>query len=205
MNTWRTIQLAGTDFGVWSASDREAELAVGAYVALSGIVTGETFRHLRSVLRFQQHELARLFSLSVGTISRWENDERAVTRSAWLVLGQLVLDEAKIRYDPEQQARACTRAEDWPGNVILICPEAPGGFQTTTPPATCAVCGTIDNGGNGRWACHFDTDCTPVCKGKCWRIYSARKAQATAEQVLLGAFALWGTEVIGADGSRSAA
>ncbi len=204
MNTWRTIIFLATEFAVWSSSDREAELSVGAYVALSGVVSGERFRYLRHVVRYRQPDIARLFGVSVGTISRWENDERVVSRAAWLVLGQLVLDEARVRYSPEQQAIACQRPVPWPANVILICPESDG-FQTTTPPATCAVCGTIDNGGNGRWACHFDTDCTPVCKGKCWHIYSAKKAQATAEQVLLGAFALWDTEVIGADGSRSAA
>lgn len=46
--------------------------------------------------------------------------------------------------------------------------------------ATCVICGCVDHGGNGRWAFHADDDCTPVCRGKCWREYSKLKAEAKA-------------------------
>ncbi len=45
---------------------------------------------------------------------------------------------------------------------------------------TCAVCGCVNTAGLGYWAFHADEDETPVCRGKCWRKYSAMKAELLA-------------------------
>lgn len=56
---------------------------------------------------------------------------------------------------------------------------------------SCAVCGTEDCGGIGRWACHADTDVTPVCTGACWRIYQAAKEDAKVLDLWTHAIGLW--------------
>jgi len=57
----------------------------------------------------------------------------------------------------------------------------------------CVICGRTACGGIGVWACHFDTDTTPVCKGACWRTYTANKQAAETEAIWLSALKRWGS------------
>lgn len=57
----------------------------------------------------------------------------------------------------------------------------------------CVICGFDGHAGLGYWAVHCDEDATPVCTGKCWRTYEARKKEAKAESDLIAALTRWGS------------
>ena len=57
----------------------------------------------------------------------------------------------------------------------------------------CLICGVSDTGGNGRWACHSDEDCNPVCRGRCFRVYNLQKAEAASLAHWERMLELWGS------------
>jgi DNA-binding transcriptional regulator YiaG len=77
-----------------SASMAELETAVSCELAKSGPASGETFRYMRKSLGMRATALAKLLGITAETVSRWENMQRAVDRTAWIVLGSLVLENA---------------------------------------------------------------------------------------------------------------
>jgi len=89
------------------------ELAVATVLAREGPIDNETFRFMRSILRLKGTDLAELLDVTSVTISKWENDKTPVPRAAWLVLAELVLDEAGGERAPLRerlQAVTSTRA-----------------------------------------------------------------------------------------------
>ncbi len=84
--------------------DRRIRLEALRCVALSGQANAETFRFLRTGLGLQAKELAYLFQMDAGTISRWENGVRDVELRAWALLACMALDLAGST-DPHPQRR----------------------------------------------------------------------------------------------------
>jgi transcriptional regulator with XRE-family HTH domain len=80
-----------------------AELAIAAGVAADGPPSGGAFSWMRRVLGLTAKQLATLLDVKVRTISRWETGAGAVNRTAWLALGDLVLEAAGK--PPEARAR----------------------------------------------------------------------------------------------------
>ena len=76
-----------------SASLERVELAVASHVAKQGPATGETFRFMRKALGLRGSELGVLLDVTAETISRWENGQRNVHRTAWVALGSMVLEK----------------------------------------------------------------------------------------------------------------
>jgi len=79
-----------------SGSMAELESAVSCELAKSGPLSGETFRYMRKSLGMRATALAKLLGITAETVSRWENMQRAVDRTAWIVLGALVLEHAGV-------------------------------------------------------------------------------------------------------------
>lgn len=71
-----------------------AELLIAAGVAQDGMPSGAAFSWMRRALGLTADGLARLLDVKVRTISRWETGASAVNRTAWLALGDLVLEAA---------------------------------------------------------------------------------------------------------------
>jgi putative zinc finger/helix-turn-helix YgiT family protein len=72
-------------------------LAVAKTLAKEGPIDGPSFRFMRKTLCMKATDLARLLDVTPETISKWENDKTPVLRSAWMVLTEMVLDEAEKR------------------------------------------------------------------------------------------------------------
>ncbi len=89
------------------AQEALVDLAIGAWIAGSGWVTGETFRFMRHALKMPAAKLGALLGVAASTISRWENNERTPTRSTWLALGGLVRERIGIHGRTEQRLEAC--------------------------------------------------------------------------------------------------
>ena len=68
------------------------DLAIGATLALTGPVSGDSFRFMRKALGLRGSELASLLSVTGETVSRWENGQRPVDLMAWILVGGLVLE-----------------------------------------------------------------------------------------------------------------
>jgi len=77
-----------------SGSMAELEGAVSCALAKTGPASGETFRYMRKSLGMRAAVLAKMLGITAETISRWENEQRAVDGTAWIVLGALVLENA---------------------------------------------------------------------------------------------------------------
>jgi DNA-binding transcriptional regulator YiaG len=109
-----TRTVAGRTFSASLATDSHGrvgikdalafELSIAAEIAAGGPVSGETFSWLRRAgLGMTARELAELLGVSNVTISRWENDARAVDRASWLVVASLVSDLAEGRTDTRER------------------------------------------------------------------------------------------------------
>ncbi len=72
------------------ALDRE----VARRIAREGPVDGESFRFMRKALRMKAADLATLLDVTPETVSKWENAKNPVQRAAWMVVAEMVLDEA---------------------------------------------------------------------------------------------------------------
>jgi putative zinc finger/helix-turn-helix YgiT family protein len=79
-----------------SGSMAQVENAVSCELAKTGPASGETFRYMRKSLGMRAAVLAKLLGITAETISRWENEQRAVDGTAWIVLGALVLENARV-------------------------------------------------------------------------------------------------------------
>ncbi len=71
-----------------------AEIAIAAAVAVDGPPSGEAFAWMRRALGLTAEQLAVLLDVKPRTVSRWETDATEVARTAWLALGDLVLEAA---------------------------------------------------------------------------------------------------------------
>jgi len=70
------------------------DLEVAAVIAMRAQPNGAVFRFCRRALGLRGLELAALLHVTPETISRWENDQRAVDVNAWVTIGSLVLERA---------------------------------------------------------------------------------------------------------------
>jgi len=70
----------------------QADLEVACVLASRGQASGETFRIMRKTLGMRAAVLAQLLNVTAETISRWENDQRAVDVNAWLAVGSILLE-----------------------------------------------------------------------------------------------------------------
>ena len=71
-----------------------AELAIAAGVAADGPVSAEGFRFMRKAANLKAAELGELLGVTPKTISRWENGAHELDRTAWLAIGDIVLELA---------------------------------------------------------------------------------------------------------------
>ena len=78
-----------------AASLERIELEVACELAREGPASGETFRFMRKALGMRAMDLADLLGITPETVSRWENGQRLVDRSAWIALGSMVLEKAR--------------------------------------------------------------------------------------------------------------
>ena len=80
---------------VAGADSERAELAVAYALSAHGSVTGAAFRHMRKVVGISRGDMAGMLGVVPETVSRWEHDERAVDRAAWLLMATIV-DEHRL-------------------------------------------------------------------------------------------------------------
>lgn len=90
---------------------QRAELEIGGELARHGPPSGEAFRYLRKSLEMRASSLASLLGVTPETISRWENGQRTVDRTAWIVLGSLVLESSNAHPGTLGRLRALRSAE----------------------------------------------------------------------------------------------
>ena len=69
------------------------ERMAALHIAQHGPVSGKTFRYMRRTAGIPAKEVAEAVGVAPETVSRWENGERDVDRSAWIGLALLVRDE----------------------------------------------------------------------------------------------------------------
>ncbi len=81
------------------AAAESFDLSLAAHLARTGPISGETFRRMRKAVALQAKTLAAKLAVAPETVSRWETGERDVDRSAWMLLGSIVLDAQASRSD----------------------------------------------------------------------------------------------------------
>jgi hypothetical protein len=74
-------------------------------VALSGEVTGATFRFLREAVAWSAKQTASNLCLSPGTVSRWENGVRPPCPHAWVLMAMFALEHISNSSGPQQPAK----------------------------------------------------------------------------------------------------
>jgi DNA-binding transcriptional regulator YiaG len=77
-----------------NTSLQRAEMEIACDVARHGPISGDAFRYLRKTLGLRAVVVADLLGVTPETISRWENGQRQVDKTAWLTLGSVVLEHA---------------------------------------------------------------------------------------------------------------
>lgn len=75
-----------------AATERAIHEASVRLAADSGRVNGATFRFLRKAAGLRAREVARTLGVSVGTISRWENEAREVDARSWVLVALLAVE-----------------------------------------------------------------------------------------------------------------
>jgi YgiT-type zinc finger domain-containing protein len=114
------------------ASGSEVVLAAARLASRIGHATGVTFKYLRTALRLPATRLAGWLNVRPETISRWENGQGTVDRSAWLILAAMVEDhfEGRTRTSERLQAAADPRIPSSPVTIGLDGLELPPGART---------------------------------------------------------------------------
>ena len=103
-----------------SGSDQErAELVAGAEDIRVGFRHGRTFGWTRRALGLRAADLAGLLDVSAETVSRWENGHRAVDRSVWNTVADLVEDRLAGRTVTADRLRQGARRPAAPLHVRL--------------------------------------------------------------------------------------
>jgi len=70
------------------------ERAVATHVALFGPANGDTFRCLRRSMNLDVEEAARLVQVPLESVLRWEHGRGKVPIASWLLLAELVREQA---------------------------------------------------------------------------------------------------------------
>lgn len=98
------------DERIYDYGDAQAfNLAVAKTLANEGPVDGASFAFMRTVLSLKGTDLAALLDVTSVTISKWENGKTLPPRAAWLMLSQMVLDEAAGKASLRERLEALTR------------------------------------------------------------------------------------------------
>jgi DNA-binding XRE family transcriptional regulator len=114
------IRCAGCGESFTSGPDQErAELAAAAEAIRAGLRHGRTFGWTRRALGLRATDLAALLDVSAETVSRWENGHRAVDRSVWNTLADLVEDRLAGRTVTADRLRQRARRPEAPLHVRL--------------------------------------------------------------------------------------
>ena len=121
----RVYRVAGVGFEVLAGADdgEGARRAVASWLALHGGATGAGLYFMRKLLGLTGVELGRLLHRRTSTISRWENDERPIPNSAWVVVGAMVLERCGLPGRTEQLLRNARERGPRPESVQLIVSE----------------------------------------------------------------------------------
>lgn len=72
----------------------QALLEIACLLAMRASPSGEALRFMRKVLGIRAGALATLLSVTAETVSRWENDQRAMDANAWIAVGSILLEHA---------------------------------------------------------------------------------------------------------------
>jgi DNA-binding XRE family transcriptional regulator len=88
------------------APTRTIDRAFARYLARTGVVTGATLRRLREAAAVQSQRMAALLNVRRETLSRWENGNGTVDRTAWLVVGAMLEDEFEGRSRTRERLHA---------------------------------------------------------------------------------------------------
>jgi DNA-binding transcriptional regulator YiaG len=103
-----------------SAQDlKRAELAIAAAIALDGPPSGDAFSMMRRVLGLSAERLATLLDVKARTISRWETGATAVNRTAWVAVGDLVLEAAGKPIDARGRLERIADGTDMPRDRLV--------------------------------------------------------------------------------------
>jgi YgiT-type zinc finger domain-containing protein len=95
------------------------ELEIACYLAEGGMVSGPAFKFMRRALGMRAVELAEMLDVAAETISRWETDDRAVDRAAWVALSGLVADRIEGRDRVIGILRAIREPRKQPRNIRI--------------------------------------------------------------------------------------
>jgi DNA-binding XRE family transcriptional regulator len=106
---------------------------------MEGPVNGGTLRALRKALGFTAAHLADLLSVTAETISRWENGPRRVDRSAWIVVGSMVLESANL----PTSTLARLKAIACPPTPVTVTIDARPSARAAEPPGTKRISGVV--------------------------------------------------------------
>ncbi len=114
-----TRTIAGRTFVINVVTEANDDPEIGETVSLAEVeraelemagelvgdaISAEAFAWMRKALSLRGVDLAALLDVRPETVSRWERGELDVPRSAWLVLGSMVLE--RLGRPTETQARA---------------------------------------------------------------------------------------------------
>lgn len=99
------------------------EQAAAGHIARNGPVTGQTFRFMRKAFGLPAVLVAKLLATTGETIAGWENGTAPVDRSAWMLLGSLVLEA--IGGSPDTRARLMLAGQTAEPFVTVVVPPGP--------------------------------------------------------------------------------
>lgn len=96
------------------------ELAIAAELSRMGRCTPAAFRFMRKALGLSGVALAELLGTTPETVSRWENGARALDRSAFALLGGLVMERVEGRADTRARLEALRKPLKKPKSVVRV-------------------------------------------------------------------------------------
>ena len=105
------------------ASHERMDLEIACELARDGPASGETFRFMRTALGMRAVELADLLGVAAETVSRWENEQRSVDGPAWIALGSIVLEKARLTVSTLERLRALRGPRARARSVRIVLPE----------------------------------------------------------------------------------
>jgi len=96
-----------------------ADLEIACAIVARARPSGEALRFLRKSIGMRAADLASLLSVTPETVSRWENDQRAVDSNAWVLTGSLVLERYGRNMSTLSRLEALQKLAPLPRNVTL--------------------------------------------------------------------------------------
>lgn len=115
------------------------DLEIACVLATRASASGAGFRFLRKALGMRAHDLAELLNVTAETISRWENDQRAVDGNAWIVVGSIVLEKANRPPTTLKRALGLIKGPSLGKTVRIDVTSSNGGAASTSGPSSTRV------------------------------------------------------------------